>query len=58
MKEESQFAELALLVPCDTEDGGTELRKVHAGTTKLGIIMGDLSQVSSFVEALSILAHI
>lgn len=49
MKEESQFSPLTLLVPDTTTDGRLEHKRVSAGTAKLGIIMGDFSQVLCFL---------
>jgi hypothetical protein len=53
MKEEAQFTLLTLLVPVTaTHESSDSLpsrqqqhKKVNAGTAKLGIIMGDYSQV-------------
>jgi hypothetical protein len=56
MKEEAQFTPLTLLVPVTaTHESSDSLpsrqqqqqqhKKVNAGTAKLGIIMGDYSQV-------------
>jgi hypothetical protein len=52
MKEEAQFTPLTLLVPVtathessDSLPSRQQHKKVNAGTAKLGIIMGDYSQV-------------
>ncbi len=50
MKEEAQFTPLTLLVPVtatheSSDSPRQQHKKVNAGTAKLGIVMGDYSQV-------------